>query len=104
MLNATPKMQVKFVDADAASLIDFIRSNEIGAGIPVPSPFGTPRLLLYVDHTASGRALTCLEDNVQKVVLPYYGNTVRAQLYPARLGQRWCSFRVPAWQPRLLGI
>jgi hypothetical protein len=73
---------VSFVDADSTSLVDYIRRNEIGAGIPVPSPFGAPRSLLYADHTASGRALTFVEEYVQRVVLPHYGNTVSAERHP----------------------
>lgn len=66
-------------DADSQSLISYVRRNEIGAGIPISSPFGAPRPLLYVDHTASGRALSFIEEVVQKLVLPHYGNTVSAE-------------------------
>lgn len=30
---------------------------------------------LYMDHTASGQSLRCIEDVIAKEVLPYYGNT-----------------------------
>jgi hypothetical protein len=72
--------------SSSSALIEYIRRNEIGAGIPVPSPFGTPRALLYADHTASGRALTHIEEVVQKMVLPHYGNTVSAELLPPAAG------------------
>jgi hypothetical protein len=83
---------VAFADVDTTALMEFIRRNEIGAGVSVPSPFGAPRPLLYADHTASGRALTFVEEYVQKIVLPLYGNTVSAELHrqppPALLSVR----------------
>lgn len=51
-----------------------IRQGIIGEGTAIPGPFG-PRPLVYADYTASGRALTMIEDAIEQHVLPYYGNT-----------------------------
>lgn len=61
------------VEAEPA-LFGYIRRSEIGASLPVQSPFGV-RTVLYADHTASGRALGFIEDYVRAAVLPCYGNT-----------------------------
>ena len=56
------------------SLIDNIRESVIGAGTPITTPFGE-KPLIYADYTASGRALTFIEDYIRQQVLPYYANT-----------------------------
>jgi selenocysteine lyase/cysteine desulfurase len=56
------------------SLIDRIRTSVIGDDAVVEGPFG-PRRLVYADYTASGRALTFVEDYIRDRVLPLYGNT-----------------------------
>jgi selenocysteine lyase/cysteine desulfurase len=56
------------------ALFEYIRRSEIGASLPIQSPFGV-RPVLYADHTASGRALSFVEDFVRDAVLPCYGNT-----------------------------
>ena len=40
----------------------------------MPGPFG-PRRVTYADYTASGRALTFIEDYIRDQVLPGYANT-----------------------------
>jgi len=56
------------------SLLAYIRASVIGADDAVPGPFG-PRRVTYADYTASGRALSFIEDYIRKAVLPLYANT-----------------------------
>ena len=55
-------------------LFAYIRESEIGRDVSIETPFGT-RDVVYADYTASGRALTFIEDYVREEVLPTYGNT-----------------------------
>jgi selenocysteine lyase/cysteine desulfurase len=55
-------------------LIETIRSSVIGEDEAVMGPFG-PRRVTYADYTASGRALSFVEDFIREVVLPLYANT-----------------------------
>lgn len=55
-------------------LVQKIRESVIGAGKEINTPFG-PRPLVYADYTASGRALTFVEDYIRDQVLPWYANT-----------------------------
>src|SRR4051794_4188144 len=55
-------------------LIDRIRRSWIGDDIVLDGPFG-PRRMVYADHTASGRALSFVEDFIRDRVLPVYANT-----------------------------
>lgn len=56
------------------ALLATIRSSEIGSEMAIRTHYGT-KPLVYADYTASGRALTFLEDYVRDQVLPNYANT-----------------------------
>jgi selenocysteine lyase/cysteine desulfurase len=59
---------------DADALIELIRASVIGDDEAVAGPFGIRRVT-YADYTASGRALSFIEDYVRDAVLPLYANT-----------------------------
>ena len=58
----------------AADLVSRIRDSVIGEGDILDGPYG-PRRITYADYTASGRALTFVEDYIRRAVLPTYANT-----------------------------
>jgi len=60
--------------SDPAALIERIRASVIGDHEAVAGPFGLRRVT-YADYTASGRALTFVEDYLLDAVLPLYANT-----------------------------
>jgi selenocysteine lyase/cysteine desulfurase len=55
-------------------LVARIRDSVIGDGVVLDGPYG-PRRMTYADYTASGRALTFVEDYIRRTVLPTYANT-----------------------------
>ncbi len=57
-----------------SNLIQKIRDSIIGDRATIDAPFG-PRPLVYADYTASGRAVSFIEDFIRDQVLPYYANT-----------------------------
>jgi selenocysteine lyase/cysteine desulfurase len=57
-----------------SNLVQKIRDSIIGDRAPIDTPFGA-RPLVYADYTASGRALSFIEDFIRDQVLPYYANT-----------------------------
>ncbi|PAA80656.1 hypothetical protein BOX15_Mlig012232g2, partial [Macrostomum lignano] len=56
------------------ALLDYINRSVIGSYMPFNGPFGQ-RHLVYCDYTASGRALSFIEDYIRDEVLTHYGNT-----------------------------
>ena len=55
-------------------LLQHIRASVIGDDRQIAGPFGLRRVT-YADYTASGRALTFIEDFIRDTVLPLYANT-----------------------------
>ncbi|MEO6713619.1 MAG: aminotransferase class V-fold PLP-dependent enzyme [Mycobacteriales bacterium] len=62
------------MESSAARLVDYIRASVIGENEVLHGPFG-PRRITYADYTASGRALSFIEEYIRDAVLPLYANT-----------------------------
>ncbi|XP_076446986.1 uncharacterized protein LOC143284202 [Babylonia areolata] len=60
--------------SDRETLVTNVANSIIGRDKTFCGPFGQ-RQVVYLDYIASGRALSFIEDYIQKEVLPEYGNT-----------------------------
>ncbi len=59
---------------DTEALLQLIRDSVVGEDLLMETPYGMRRVT-YADYTASGRALTFVEDFIREQVLPGYANT-----------------------------
>ncbi|XP_078602131.1 uncharacterized protein LOC144876565 [Branchiostoma floridae x Branchiostoma japonicum] len=71
---ALPTAHTRMTTEDREKLMKYVDESLIGRDRVFAGPFG-PRRVTYCDYTASGRALTFIEDYIRDQVLPVYGNT-----------------------------
>ncbi|KAF1795533.1 Pyridoxal phosphate-dependent transferase [Phytophthora cactorum] len=62
------------LSAATQQAVDLIARNVVGRQTLFESPFGS-RALCYADFTASSKPLQCVEDYLNREVMPLYGNT-----------------------------
>jgi len=74
--------------SETHGLIDYVRGSVIGRDDLLDGPFG-PRPVIYADYTASGRALSFIEDYLNDVVRPLYANTHTESSGTGRQTTQW---------------
>ncbi len=62
------------LNRSGSDMLDLVRSSVIGDHEAVRTAYGLRRVT-YADYTASGRALSFIEDVIREAVLPMYANT-----------------------------
>ena len=67
-------LSIETSDKSSEDIFNLIAQSEIGHDEKFLSPFGY-RNLVYCDYTASGRALSFIENFIREQVLPEYSNT-----------------------------
>lgn len=65
---------MQHIKPESAKLIETIQNSIVGDDTVIETPFGERRVT-YADYTASGRALTFIEQFIQSEVMPMYANT-----------------------------